>query len=167
MALFARALADAGSFPAPTLAFGAALSLFVGRYRLEAGISYLPTRTFPLPNLGSATGDIDLLLAHVGACAAFFQRPPFELGPCASFEAGRIQSSSAGVASPGEGAAPWLALSAGGRFGWTFARPVSLVVGLGAAVPIVHPDLIVSGLGTVHRASPVVGRAELGVEVRF
>ena len=167
MALYARTLADAGSFPSPTLAFGAALSLFVGRYRLEVGISYLPTRTFPLPNLGAASGDIDLLLAHVGACAAFFQRRPFELGPCVAFEAGRIQSASDGVSSPGQGAAPWLALSAGARFAWTFVRPVSLVVGLGAGVPLVHPDLVVSGLGPVHRASPVVGRAELGIEVRF
>lgn len=167
MALFARALADAGTFPAPTLAVGATISFFVGRYRLEAGITYLPTRTFPFPALGTATGDIDLTLAHVGACAAFFQRPRIELGPCVSFEAGRIQSSSAGVSSPGQGAAPWLALAAGGRLGWTFARPVALVVGLGVGVPIVHPDLVVEGLGTVHRASPVVGRAELGFEVRF
>ncbi|MDC0740202.1 hypothetical protein [Polyangium mundeleinium] len=167
MALSVRALADAGTFPTPTLALGAAISLFVGRYRLEAGLTYLPTRTFPLPTLGTATGDIDLTLAHVGACAAFFRRPRFELGPCVAFEAGRIQSSSAGVSSPGQGAAPWLALSAGGRLAWTFARPVALVVGLGAGVPIVHPDLVVDGLGTVHRASPVVGRAELGFEVRF
>lgn len=167
MALFARALADVGTFPTPTVGFGAALSLFVGRYRLEAGISFLPTRTFPFPDLGSASGDIDLTLAHVGACAAFFQRRPFELGPCVSFEAGRIQSSSAGVSSPGQGAAAWLAVSAGGRFAWTFARPAALVVGLGAAVPVVHPELVVSGLGAVHRASPVLGRAELGVEVRF
>lgn len=167
MALFARALADVGSFPAPTLGFGAALSLFVGRYRLEAGISFLPTRTFAFPSLGTATGDIDLTLAHVGACAAFFQRRPFEFGPCVSFEAGRIQSSSAGISSPGQGAAAWLAFSAGGRFAWTFARPVALVVGLGAGVPVVHPELAVSGLGTVHRASPVIGRAELGFEVRF
>ncbi|MDI1432967.1 hypothetical protein [Polyangium sorediatum] len=167
MALSVRALADAGTFPTPTLGLGAAISLFVGNYRLEAGLTYLPTRTFPFPTLGTATGDIDLTLAHVGACAAFFRRPRIELGPCVAFEAGRIQSSSAGVSSPGQGAAPWLALSAGGRFGWTFARPVALVVGLGAGVPIVHPDLVISGLGTVHRASPVVGRAELGFEVRF
>lgn len=167
MALFARALADAGTFPSPTLGFGAAASLFVGRYRLEAGVAYLPTRTFPFPTLDAARGDIDLLLAHVGACAAFLQRPPFELGPCLSFEAGRVQSRSAGVSSPGQGAAPWLAFTAGARFGWTVVRPFSLVVGLGAGAPVVHPDLVVSGLGAVHRASPVVGRAELGLEVRF
>ncbi|MDC3952875.1 hypothetical protein [Polyangium jinanense] len=167
MALSVRALADVGAFPAPTVGFGAALSLFVGRYRLEAGISFLPTRTFPFPNLDTATGDIDLTLAHVGACAAFLRRPPFELGPCVSFEAGRIQSTSAGISSPGQGAAAWLAVSAGGRFTWTFARPVALVAGLGAGVPVVHPELAVSGLGAVHRASPVLGRAELGIEVRF
>jgi hypothetical protein len=166
-AVVVRVLSDIGTLPSPTLGIGAAGAVARGRLRFELGISYFPPRTEHFGSLAAAGGDVDLFLGHVFTCVTLLTSGRIDLAPCASFEVGRIHGESFGVSSPGEGAAPWVAAGGAGRLVTRFASRTSLVTSLEAAVPLIRPEFIVTGLETLHLPTPVVVRLALGVEVRF
>lgn len=114
---------------------------------------------------GSAGGDFQLALAGVLACLGG-EVGRVGLQACAGGEAGRLSGSGFGVGSPHSVATLWLAGRAEAGLNVTVAPRVALAVRLGAAVPFLRPKFELDAT-TVHRASPVTGRATAGVEVSF
>ena len=109
---------------------------------------------------------MDLAAASVGTCRDF-AGGRLEIGPCIGVEIGRLHAKGFGVTDPGEASELWVALKGGGALGWSLWSWLSLVLRLDAVVPLTRPRFVLEGVGPVHRASAVAGRAAAGVEVHF
>lgn len=169
--LSAAAIADAGSLPGISFGFSGAASLLVGPNRFELGAAGWPDRATSLAARPSAGGFVGLVTGFASVCRDVLRllarTTRFELFPCAAFELGRIHAKGFGIDAPGDGAALWSAVRAGGLFVWRLADRVGIDLRLEAAIPLARPSFVIEGLGTVHRSAPVAGRASLGAELRF
>jgi hypothetical protein len=165
--VLAWALADAGSLPGISFAVGGRAVAVVGAYRFELGAGVWLDRRATVAALPSAGGEVGLVAGSAGACRSFLAPGELELGPCLSFELGRLQAHGVGATTQGDGSALWSALQGGGHFAWSPVPWMAGVARLDAAVPLARPTFVIDGLGAVFRSSPVVGRATAGVEVRF
>jgi len=165
--LQAWTLADAGSLPGISVAFGGKAALVIEAFRFELGAGAWLDRSATLAERPSVGGDVGLVAGSAGACWSFLRRGPFELGPCLAFELGRLHADGFGATSQGSGSALWSALQGGGLFTWSPVARVAALARLDAAVPFARPTFVIDGLGAVYRSGEVVGRATLGVEVRL
>ncbi len=141
--------------------------MVIAPFRFELGGGAWIDRRTTVPQQPSAGGDVGLAAGSAGACWSFLRPGQLELGPCASFELGRLHADGFGGTSQGSGSALWSALGAGALFAWAPVRWIAGVVRLDAAAPFARPTFVIDGLAPVYRSSPVVGRATFGVEVRF
>lgn len=96
--------------------------------------------------------------AHVGPRS-------IAVAACGGVEVGAMLGTSYGVTFPRTGASPWVAPLVGGLFRWPFTRAVALRLDLQLAIPLVHPEFRVEGLGVVHAPEPVGARAGAGIEI--
>ena len=167
----AGGLVDAGSFP--SIAFGATASLAVtaGALRVEAAGSYVPSaRTSLADRPGSAVFSLTSASLRVGVVLPFGARW-LEWTPVAGVELAQIKASSDRIASPAEGTTGRTSVSLGViallPLGSAFALRL-LVEGL---APLQRTEFVIDqlagGQSVVHREPLVVGRASLGVSLRF
>lgn len=166
LGLGAWAGADIGSIAPLSAGFGAVGALFYGRQRFDLGLGVWPERSSTLADRPSAGGDVSLIAFSAGTCRAI-PAGPFSLSPCGSLEIGRLSAAGFGVERPGSGAAPWVALKAGGMAAWEPWDSVGVTLRLEAVVPFIRPRFILENVGAVHQPSAVAGRAAAGLEVRF
>lgn len=158
------ALGDLGSLPSVTLGPSLALGVTWGAWRVEVGGAYLLSQRATLSS--NRGGDFDLLVGSVAGCGAV-RVARAQLGGCVGAELGRIQGLGFGVSDPGSGDDLWLAVNAVGRASFALTPRWVLVGEIGAGVPLRRPRFVLDGVGAVFQASGAVGRASLGVEVRF
>ena len=165
--VLAWTLADAGSLPGISVAVGGKAVTVIEAFRFELGGGVWLDRTATLASPPGAGAHVGLATGSAGGCWSFLGPGRFELGPCVAFELGRLHAEGFGVTSQGSGSALWSALQGGGLFAWSAVSRLAVVARLDAAVPFARPTFVLEGLGAAFRTSPVVGRATLGLEVRF
>jgi hypothetical protein len=166
LGLGAWAGADIGSIAPLSAGFGLVGTLFYGPQRFDLGLGVWPERSSTLADRPSAGGDVSLTALSAGTCRAI-PAGPISLAPCGSLEIGRLSAAGFGVPRPGSGAAPWVALKAGGMAAWEPWDSVWVTLRLEAVVPFIRPRFILEDVGAVHQPSAVAGRAAAGLEVRF
>lgn len=159
--------ADAGSLPGISFAFGGRAAAVIGAFRFELGAGVWLDRRTSVAQMPSAGGDVGLVAGSAGACWNVLRPGKLEVGPCLSFELGRLHAEGFGATTQGSGSALWSALQGGGLLAWAPVSWIAGVVRLDAAVPFARPTFVIEGLAPVFRSAPVVGRGTLGVEVRF
>jgi hypothetical protein len=164
--VLALAGVDAGTLPAVSGFVSAAGALLVGPIRVELGAGFWPARAGSTAARPAAGGEVDLVAGTAGACYSF-ALGRVELGPCLAAEIGRLHAAGFGVSSPGEGAALWSAVKAGGLIAWAPIDRIGLLLRLDAAIPLSRPAFVLENVGLVYRPGPVAGRAAAGIEVRF
>jgi hypothetical protein len=163
----AWATADAGSLPGVSLAVGGKAAVVIEALRIELGGGVWLDRRANLAQPASAGGEVGLAVGSADACWSFLRAAQIELGPCLGFELGSLHADGFGASSTSSGSALWSAIQGGGLLAWSPVSRVAALFRLDAAVPFARPTFVIDGLGSVYRSSPVVGRATLGVEVRF
>ncbi len=155
-----------GALPGGGGGVGGRLGVLRGRFRGAVSASYWPPRTSTLASRPSAGGDVGLIAGDASGCYAVL-RAPVELSPCLGLEVGSMTATGFGVQLDGSGSAPWIAPLAEAAVALPFAQRFAVRLDLGVLVPAVRPPFVLSSVGTVYTAGPVVGRATLGAEVRF
>jgi hypothetical protein len=162
-------LADAGSLPGISAAFGGKAVMVIAPLRFELGGGVWFDRRTTVPQQPSAGGNVGLAAGSADACWSFLRPGPLELGPCLGFELGRLHADGFGGTTQGGGSVLWSALQGGALFAWAPVRWIAGVLRLDAAVPFARPTFVIDVPAPVYvyRSSPVVGRATLAVEVRF
>jgi hypothetical protein len=158
--------ASTGALPEVGEGLGGRVGLLAGRFRADVSVSYWPDRTATLPRRPLAGGRIHLVAADGSACWALL-RAPLEISPCLGLEVGSMVATGFGVRSDGSGAALWIAPSAEALAALPVGRRFAARLDLGVLVPAERPPFVITSAGTVYRAGPVVGRAALGLEIRF
>jgi hypothetical protein len=164
--LGAAAALSGGALPSLGLGAGGGVGLLLGRFRADVSAAYWPDRRSSLATRPTAGGDVGLVSVDARACYAALLAP-IELAPCAGFEAGSMEASGFGVKSPRSGAALWIAPLAEASAAVPLDRRFALRLDLGALAPLRRPTFVLERVGSVHRASALVGRAVLAVEARF
>lgn len=161
---------DSGSLPSP--AAGASLGV-------ELGLPPIAVRAFgtllfeqrvrlSAPD-GAAAADLRSMFGTLQACAnALTVTSSLSIPICAGADAGVVSGSGVSIARPARASAPWLAPRADAGLFWDipFTR-LRLDVLLTATAPLIRDEFVVHGIGAVHRASRVVGRACVGLALRF
>ncbi len=147
-------------------ALGAVGVIAIGRQRIDLGAVILPLQREVSPLRATAGGDADLAAVTASTCRDLLGRT-FELGPCLGFEIGRIEARGFGVFEPGEGAALWVAFTAGGMLVYRPVPEMGFGLRLGAAVPFARPRFVLGGVDLVDQPGPVAARAAIGVELTF
>jgi hypothetical protein len=160
------AAASVGALPRVGGGIGGRVALLAGRFRAEVSALYWPPQTATLATRPTQGGDFRLITGDGGACYAVL-RAPVELSPCAGLEVGSMEATGFGARSNGSGSALWIAPRAGGAAGLPIGRHFAARIDLAVIVPAERPPFVLTSAGTVYTAGPVVGRATLGLEVRF
>lgn len=164
--------ADSGSLPAAGLGLGVTAELRLARLALRmGGLLLLDQRTSrSTPEQPAAGAELGLALGSVSLCSRALGSESTALTGflCGGWELGRLEGSGTGVPEPRRGSAFWTAPRLDAQLSWgPLAGPVRLAAQLGVAAPLKRDDFFLRDLGSVHRPPAVVGRAGLGLEVRF
>jgi hypothetical protein len=159
-----RALGDLGSLAAASVGPGIALGVDFGRTRLELGGIWLPSQDVNADS-APAVASMGLLAASASVCQAFFDGPT--LAPCLQLEAGRLDASGRELPAVRSAGAAWFMFGLGVRFALRLLEPLYACAQASAGLTGSRPRLAVEGLGVVHRVPALVGRLELGIEVRL
>lgn len=157
---------DTASLPDLAFTLGLHGSFVYGPQRFELGLAFRPSRKGNSTMQTSAGADVDLLTGSAATCTQF-SKGILEAGPCVGFELGRLHASGFGVSSPGEGSTLWAAIEGGGVLSVRIFSQLSLVLRLGAAVPLLRPSFVLVNVGPVFRPPAVTARGSTGVEVVF
>ena len=140
--------------------------LGIGAQTVELGVAFHPARFVGTFQRSAVGGYVDLLTGSVGTCR-YFTKAPIELGPCGSFELGRLHAQGYGVTDPGDGGTLWAALEASGALAFRLVPRVALALRLGAAVPLLRPRFVLDNVGSVYQPPAVLARGSAGVEIVF
>jgi hypothetical protein len=160
---------DIGSLPLPSLGVSVGLGLQLGLSRVEAtGTAWLP-RLGVDPSSGGA-GEIGLFSAGIRGCYDVLRAAGDTLGvgPCLGAEVGL--SFGRGVNQTPEARSEqgaWWAVLAGVELRQRTESGFGTWFSLEAGVPISRPVYVIEGAGRIFRASPVLGRAALGIAWTF
>lgn len=158
--------ASIGALPRVGAGVGGRVGVLVGRFRADVSGSYWPAQTATLANRPTAGADVRLIAGAGSACYAVL-RAPFELSPCVGLEVGSMAATGFGVRWPGGGSALWIAPLAQAAAALPIGQHFAVRLDLGVLVPVERPPFVLAGAGTVYTAAALVGRATLGVELRF
>lgn len=158
--------ASAGALPRVAAGFGAQVGLLAGRFRADVSAWYWLPQTTTLASRPTAGGDFRLIAGDARACYAVL-RAPLEISPCAGLEVGSMTATGFGVRSDGSGSALWIAPLAEAGVALPIGAHFAARLDLGVLVPLERPPFVLAAAGTVYTAGAVVGRAAVGVEVRF
>ena len=166
-ALGARIVLDVGSLPRPTAAVAIGLDLARGPVVIAvAGTAYGERFTTDGPRGGSAGAYVDLTTLSALACVRHRFGVAAGAG-CLGVELGREGTRGVGIARPETSASLWGAALAMLRVRVWPGRPIAPAGGLGLAVPVADPDVVIGGAGTVFKPSSVAFRVYVGIEGDF
>ena len=158
--------ASIGALPKVGGGVGGRAGILVDRFRFDVSASYWPEQTATLPSQPTAGGRVSLVAGDASACWAVL-RAPVEVLPCLGLELGSMSATGFGVLSNGSGSALWIAPVAEAALALPIGERFAARLDLGVLVPAERPPWGGGGGGAVYTAGPVVGRAALGLEVRF
>jgi hypothetical protein len=164
--IFPAIAGDLGALPKPAFGLSLGSALFLDPVRLEGYGAYFFQQPARSSSLAGAGGDIRLALGGIRACYAGL-RGTFDLAACAGFEIGALHGEGFGVLLTRAPDSLWLAGTLGLRVSLELAPPLRLAADVGMALPLRRDQFVLDGVGLVHQASAVVGRALFGPELRF
>lgn len=152
-----------GSAALPRVAAGAGLDGLVDWRHFQALLSfgYFPPVTTGVAGNSGAEATFDLFFGRAGACYAPAVAS-LRLGPCLSFEIGRLRGRPRGLAEPHEVTPLWMAGHAG-AFASLPAGPLSLRAEASALRPLKRPRFLVDGSRAAHEVPAVGWRASLAL----
>ncbi len=157
---------DDGSLPHLAPSIAATFAYLPGALRLALDVAYLPSSEAEVATSPSRGGRLWLFTGAARACYVAIAKA-IEVAPCALVEAGVLHGEGFGARVSQSGSAPWFALGAGGYGAVRVTRAFALRLDLAAEVPLARTEFVVVGVGPVHKPAPLVGRGQLGAEVRF
>lgn len=157
---------DLGTLPFPGTGIGAAVALLIGRARVELSGAYWFLQRVERVVGEGVGGSFQLVSGGLRGCFSPKQGT-LELGACAGFEAGPLLGAGIGLADSGRGQSLWAAILGGAGAGLHLSHVWSLRADAGVGYAPLRPRFVAEGLGTIQESSPMVGRAQLGVEARF
>jgi hypothetical protein len=155
-----------GALPGVGAGVGGRAGVLVGRFRAEVSATYWPAQTATLTDRPTAGGNFRLIAGDGSACYAVL-RAPLELSPCAGLEVGSMEATGFGVRTKESGSALWIAPLAAAAVGLPVGQHFAVRLDLAVLVPVERPPFVLTAAGTVYTAGLVVGRATLGLELRF
>ncbi len=166
-AVSAAAVADTGSMPGIAFGFHLGAAAMVGPAELDGYATTFPRQNRPAgsPCYGRG-GTFRLVLGGLRACYSGL-RGDVDLAGCAGFELGSLHADGFGVRHPQAADSLWVAGTLGVRASLRIAGSFRLAFDLAMGVPLRRDRFVLDGIGLVHQASPVVGRAFAGPELRF
>jgi hypothetical protein len=162
---------DVGTLPAPTAGAGVRASLALGRTSFDlAAVAWASTSATIAGSNPPVGGTFRFLSASLAVCPTL-AAGRFQLGACGEAELARVQGRGSGVSVPYENAYAWMSIGAGALARLRVSRHLSIPFRLSALVPLAHPSFVLNGVveeqGKVYSPAPVLGRAELGIDVDF
>jgi hypothetical protein len=86
---------------------------------------------------------------------------------CGGVEAGQVFAEGFGFGGARSARLPWAALTVGPALTWAVRPSLALVVTAEVGASLLGGELVIDGLGLVHRIGPVFGRGLVGLEGRF
>lgn len=162
----ARLLFDQGSLPQATLGLGAAVEIARGAFFFDLGPSIYQRQFVGGPRSGSGGAYVELMTLNARGCTRH-AAAPFQVRACLGGELGREGTRGVGIADPTASSALWGALSIGLEArAWERSR-LSPSFGVGVGHPLVAPDVVIHGFGTLFEPPILFVRAHLGLEVRL
>jgi hypothetical protein len=171
IAAFAGLVGDAGSLPAFGLGVAVGADVAWPAVELRALGMFLPgAEGFVDPREPASPGaEIGLVAGGLLLCAPLSTRQVgAELAACVGAELGRVSGHGTRIDTSHSSATWWSAprVDLTGRWGLPLPR-LALELGVTVAAPIWRDEFVLQGVGSVHRAPPVVGRASLGLRADF
>ena len=162
---------DVGTLPAPTAGAGVRAGLKLGRTAFDlAALAWASTSTTIAGSNPPVGGTFRFFSASLAVCPTL-AAGRFELGACGEAELVQVRGHGSGVSVPYENAYAWMSVGAGALARLRVSRHLSIPFRLAALVPLAHPSFVLKGVveaqGQVYTPSPVLGRAELGIDVDF
>jgi hypothetical protein len=161
---------DSGSLPSPAVGAALGLELDVAPIAVRAlGTMLFEQRVHLSSPDGDAAADLRSTFGTLQACAnALTASSSLSLPICAGADAGLLSGSGVSISRPQRASAAWFAPRADAGVLWDIpSTRLRLDVLLTAAAPLIRDEFVVHGIGAVHRASRVVGRAAMGLALRF
>lgn len=161
---------DSGSLPSPAVGASLGLELDVAPIAVRAlGTLLFEQRVHLSSPDGDAAADLRSTFGTLQACAnALTGASSLSLPICAGADAGLLSGSGVSISRPQRASAAWVAPRADAGLLWAIpSTRLRLDVLLTAAAPLIRDEFVVHGIGAVHRASRVVGRAAMGLALRF
>jgi hypothetical protein len=161
---------DSGSLPSPAVGASLGLELGVGPIAVRAlGTLLFEQRVHLASPDGDAAADLRSTFGTLQACAnALTATSSLSLPICAGVDAGLLSGSGVSISRPQRASAAWVAPRADAGLLWDIpSTRLRLDVLITAAAPLIRDEFVVQGIGAVHRASRVVGRAAMGLALRF
>jgi hypothetical protein len=168
---FGALIGDAGSLPAFGLGVAVGVDLAWPSLELRVLGVLLPGAEGRVDPADPASPGAEIGLASGGlmACAPLSTRlANAELVACVGAELGRLSGHGTQIETSHSSATWWAAPRADLASRWGLPLPgCALEVGIGVAAPIWRDEFVLQGVGSVHRAAPVIGRASLGLRADF
>ncbi|HEX6278123.1 MAG TPA: hypothetical protein VFZ53_33995 [Polyangiaceae bacterium] len=159
---------ETGPLPHPAFAVGLGIGARYDAWQVMLTGRISPDQRVAAPQPNETSGaDLARTAAELSGCYGFRSRA-VEIAPCATVTLEHVtaQGYGDGVSPRSEGAF-WPALGVGaiGRvYPWDF---LALFAGVGGAVELSRPRLVIEGLGTVSELEPVAAGASFGAEWIF
>jgi hypothetical protein len=158
LTLAAGPTVDAAALPGAAFGVAARIGTDVGRLVPNLGFVFLPSAKKTVAGR-DAGGEFAMVGGSAGACVKITEF----LGPCASFELGRMRAAGFGARATNAGSALWSAVLLG-LSGGLRGRPIGVRAEAWIVIPTTRPDFVIEDIGVVH--TPRVGvRATLLLEV--
>jgi hypothetical protein len=159
---------ETGPLPHPAFGFGLGLGARYDAWQVTLTGRISPEQSVAAPQPNDDSGArLDRVAAELSGCYGFRTRA-LELAPCASFTLEHVTARGYGAGvSPRSERAAWPAVGVG-AVGRLYAREwLAFFAGVGGAVELSRPTLVIEGLGTVGALEPVAATATLGAEWIF
>lgn len=157
---------DVGSLPGGTGYLGGYAGVTLTKWQIELFGSRLFEQREQIADAPARGADLNLWVA--GARSCYTVQPEWlELGPCLGFEGGQLRAAAFGTDRTGSGDAAWLALRAEAFARRQLIGPLAARLQLVLAAPLRRPEFVLENVGSVFRPPAVIGRAEIGLELRF
>ncbi|HTV25694.1 MAG TPA: hypothetical protein VMG12_43660, partial [Polyangiaceae bacterium] len=171
VAAFGAMLGDAGSLPAFGLGLAVGADVAWPGFALRALGMLLPGAegSVDARDPASPGAEIGLVAGGLLVCAPLSTRlVGAELGACVGAELGRLSAHGIRIDRSHSSTTGWAAPRADLAGRWALPLPwLALELGLTLAAPIWRDEFVLEGVGSVHRAAPVVGRVSLSLRADF
>ena len=162
----AGALADFGALPRINPGFALGMGISVAALWFEAEGRVWLAQQIEAPDRPGVGGDFKRQAVALRSCVGF-GGDSLSGGPLRGAGVGWMNGRGYGISDPDDGGSAWVEAFAGGALRLRFSEWVLLRADLEAVTPLVNPRFSIGGVGSVHRAPFVFGRAAIALELHF
>jgi len=136
-----------------------------GRLQLALQGSYFPHsrgELAPVPGFDATGGEFSLRVLALVGC---FEPTRARVGLCGGPELSHLRGQGFGVSAPRAGEKSWVSLLLGLRSALHLGSRLWLETAAEVAIPTLREEFALGGVGIVHRPSPAIARASLGLGI--